>query len=80
IQYHFLPLAISYDGNSLATEHGFQAHVGPMRSKSRGWVRLRSADARDKPRIQFNYLSHEDDRTEMRACVRLTREIFQQPA
>ncbi len=80
IQYHFLPLAISYDGNSLATEHGFQAHVGPMRSKSRGWVRLRSADAREKPRIQFNYLSHEDDRIEMRACVRLTREIFQQPA
>ena len=44
IQYHFLPLAVSYDGNSLATEHGMQAHVGPMRSKSRGWVRLRSTD------------------------------------
>ncbi|PWR18000.1 choline dehydrogenase [Zavarzinia compransoris] len=80
IQYHFLPLAVSYDGNALATEHGFQAHVGPMRSKSRGWVRLRSADARDKPRVFFNYLSHEDDWAEMRACVRLTREIFQQPA
>jgi choline dehydrogenase len=80
IQYHFLPLAVSYDGNSLATEHGMQAHVGPMRSKSRGWVRLRSADPADKPRIFFNYLSHPDDREEMRACVRLTREIFAQPA
>jgi choline dehydrogenase len=80
IQYHFLPLAVSYDGNSLATEHGMQAHVGPMRSKSRGWVRLRSADPADKPRIFFNYLSHPDDREEMRACVRLTREIFSQHA
>jgi choline dehydrogenase len=80
IQYHFLPLAISYDGSSLATEHGFQAHVGPMRSKSRGWVRLSSSDPRQKPRILFNYMSHPDDWTEMRACVRLTREIFQQSA
>lgn len=80
IQYHFLPLAVSYDGNSLATEHGMQAHVGPMRSKSRGWVRLRSADAREKPRVFFNYMSHPDDWAEMRACVRLTREIFGQKA
>ncbi len=80
IQYHFLPLAISYDGKALATEHGFQAHVGSMRSKSRGWARLRSADPFDKPRIQFNYMSHEDDWREMRACVRLTREIFAQAA
>ena len=78
IQYHFLPLAVSYDGKSLATEHGFQAHVGPMRSKSRGWVRLASADPREKPRLFFNYMSHPDDWTEMRACVRLTREIFAQ--
>jgi choline dehydrogenase len=80
IQYHFLPMAVAYDGSSLAQEHGFQAHVGPMRSKSRGWVRLASTDARDKPRILFNYLSHPDDWTEMRACVRLTREIFAQAA
>jgi choline dehydrogenase len=80
IQYHFLPLAVSYDGNSLATEHGCQAHVGPMRSKSRGWVRLRSTDPLEKPRVFFNYLSHPEDREEMRACVRLTREIFAQPA
>ena len=80
IQYHFLPAAISYDGGSLADRHGFQAHVGPMRSKSRGSVRLASPDARDKPLIRFNYMSHPDDWTEMRACVRLTREIFAQPA
>lgn len=80
IQYHFLPMAVSYDGSSLANEHGFQAHVGPMRSKSRGWVRLATPDARDKPRIRFNYLSHPEDLEEMRACVRLTRELFAQPA
>jgi choline dehydrogenase len=80
IQYHFLPMAVSYDGSSLAQEHGFQAHVGPMRSKSKGWVRLASANARDKPRILFNYLSNPDDWVEMRACVRLTREVFAQPA
>jgi choline dehydrogenase len=80
IQYHFLPMAVAYDGSSLAKEHGFQAHVGPMRSKSRGWVRLASANPLDKPRILFNYLSEADDWTEMRACVRLTREIFAQRA
>ncbi|HEX4388103.1 MAG TPA: choline dehydrogenase [Steroidobacteraceae bacterium] len=80
IQFHFLPLAVSYDGSSLAREHGFQAHVGPMRSASTGWVRLRSADAHDKPRILFNYMSRDEDWQEMRACVRLTREIFAQPA
>jgi choline dehydrogenase len=80
IQYHFLPLAVSYDGVNLATEHGFQAHVGPMRSKSRGWVRLKSTDPREHPAILFNYMSHPDDWEEMRACVRLTREIFAQAA
>ena len=80
IQFHFLPMAVAYDGNSLAKEHGFQAHVGPMRSKSRGSVRLASANAQDKPKIRFNYLSHPDDLPEMRACVRLTREIFGQKA
>jgi len=80
IQFHFLPLAVAYDGSTMAEAHGFQAHVGPMRTKSRGWVRLRSADPADKPRIRFNYMSHPDDLVEMRACVRLTREIFAQPA
>jgi len=80
LQYHFLPLAISYDGKALVSGHGFQAHVGPMRSKSRGSVRLRSADPAEKPQIRFNYLSHADDGVEMRAAVRLTREIFAQAA
>jgi choline dehydrogenase len=80
IQFHFLPLAVNYDGSALAREHGFQAHVGPMRSRSRGWVRLRSAEARDKPKILFNYMSRPEDWVEMRACVRLTREIFAQAA
>ncbi|MFT9257166.1 MAG: choline dehydrogenase [Acetobacter sp.] len=80
IQFHFLPLAVTYDGKGLASGHGFQAHVGPMRSKSRGWVRLASANPEDKPRICFNYMSHPDDWVDMRHCVRLTREIFAQKA
>ena len=80
LQYHFLPMAVSYDGSSLATEHGFQAHIGPMRSQSRGWVRLRSPRIEDHPRIFFNYMSQPEDWEEMRACVRLTRELFAQPA
>jgi len=80
IQFHFLPLAVNYDGSALAREHGFQAHVGPMRSRSAGWVRLKSASATDKPLIFFNYMSRPEDWVEMRACVRLTREIFAQPA
>jgi choline dehydrogenase len=80
IQYHFLPLAISYDGKSLASGHGFQVHVGTKRSKSRGWVRLRDADPASLPRVRFNYMSHPDDWLEFRACLRLTREIFAQPA
>jgi choline dehydrogenase len=80
IQYHFLPMAVNYDGSNQATQHGFQAHVGPMRSKSRGSVQLASADAREPPRIRFNYMSHADDWAEARACVRLSREIFSQAA
>jgi choline dehydrogenase len=80
IQFHFLPLAVSYDGSSLAHEHGFQAHVGPMRSHSQGWVYLKSAQPFDPPRILFNYMSQPEDWLQMRACVRLAREIFAQPA
>ena len=80
IQFHFLPLAVSYNGSKMASEHGFQAHVGPMRSKSRGAVKIKSALASDKPEIRFNYLSHEEDWAEMRACVRLTRELFETQA
>ncbi len=80
IQFHFLPLAVRYDGQAAAEGHGFQAHVGPMRSKSRGRVSLRSADPADTPLIRFNYMSHPDDWTEFRTALRLTREIFAQEA
>jgi choline dehydrogenase len=80
IQFHFLPLAVRYDGKVAAGGHGFQAHVGPMRSKSRGRVSLRSADPAEAPAIRFNYMSHPDDWDEFRTCLRLTREIFAQDA
>jgi len=80
LQYHFLPMAVSYDGRAAAEGHGFQAHVGPMRPTSVGHVRLRSADPREAPEIRFNYLATEQDRREMRDAVRLTREIFAQKA
>jgi choline dehydrogenase len=80
LQYHFLPIAASYDGSETAPGHGFQAHVGPMRPTSRGWVKLRSKDPREHPAILFNYMQTEGDRQEMRAAVRLTREIFAQKA
>ncbi|CDX46256.1 choline dehydrogenase, a flavoprotein [Mesorhizobium plurifarium] len=80
IQYHFIPAAVRYDGKSAAKSHGFQAHVGPMRSKSRGSVSLRSPDPKTKPVIRFNYMSHPDDWSEFRHCIRLTREIFGQKA
>ena len=80
IQYHFLPAAMRYDGKAAFAGHGFQVHVGPMRTKSRGFVRVRSNEPKDAPRILFNYMSHPDDWTEFRACVRLTREIIGQKA
>ncbi len=80
IQYHFLPIAVRYDGQAAAEGHGFQAHVGPMRSPSRGHVKLRSADPEDAPSILFNYMSTDQDWADFRNCIRLTREIFSQPA
>ena len=80
IQYHFLPIAVRYDGQVAAEGHGYQAHVGPMRSVSRGQVTLRSADPADNPRIQFNYMSAPSDWEDFRTCIRLTREIFDQAA
>ena len=80
IQYHFLPIAVRYDGQAAAGGHGFQVHTGPMRSKSRGSVTLRSADPREAPAIRFNYMSQPSDWEDFRAAIRLTREIFAQPA
>ncbi len=80
IQYHFLPIAIRYDGQAAAEGHGFQAHVGPMRSASRGAITLRSGDPNDAPKILFNYMSAASDWEDFRTCIRLTREIFGQEA
>ncbi len=80
IQYHFLPIAVRYDGKAAAEGHGFQAHVGPMRSTSRGSITLASGNPADAPKIVFNYMSQERDWEEFRNCIRLTREIFAQDA
>ena len=80
IQYHFLPIAVRYDGKVAAEGHGFQAHVGPMRSASRGAVTLASADPAANPLIRFNYMSHDSDWQDFRKAIRLTREIFGQEA
>ncbi len=80
IEYHFLPAAMRYDGKAAFNAHGFQVHVGPMRTKSRGFVHARSSNPQQPPKILFNYMSHADDWEEFRACVRLTRELFKQPS
>ena len=80
IQYHFMPAAIRYDGRAAFTGHGFQVHVGPNKPESRGYVRISGPAVHDEPEILFNYLSTEQDRQDWRACLRLTREILQQPA
>lgn len=80
IQYHFLPSVVNDHGRKPGDRHAFQVHAGTMRATSRGWIELRSADPRAKPILQPNYLTTEDDREDMRACVKLTREIFAQPA
>ncbi len=80
IQYHFLPIAVRYDGRTAAAGHGFQVHTGPMRSASRGRVSLRSSDPNAAPVIRFNYMSEESDWRDFRRAVRLTREIFEMPA
>ena len=80
IQYHFLPVAIRYDGSSPAGGHGYQVHVGPMNSDARGSVKIKSTDPAQHPALRFNYLSTEQDRREWLEAIRLTREIMNQPA
>lgn len=80
LQYHFLPAAMRYDGREAFDGHGFQVHIGHNKPKSRGYIKAASADPGMAPRIRFNYLEHEEDREGFRACVRLTREIINQPA
>ncbi len=80
IQYHFLPAAVRYDGKKPIKGHGFMILTGPNKPKSRGYVRLRSADPHEHPDILFNYLDREEDRKGFRDCIRLTREVMAQPA
>ncbi|HXH02760.1 MAG TPA: choline dehydrogenase [Candidatus Competibacteraceae bacterium] len=80
LQYHFVPVAMNYDGRNPVQCHGFQAHVGSMRSPSTGWVKLRSRDPQDPPRILFNYMASDIDWQEFRAAVRITREVIAQKA
>lgn len=80
IQYHFLPAAMRYDGQAAFDGHGFQVHVGPNKPESRGSVEVVSSNPNDKPKIEFNYISTEQDKKDWRDCIRLTREILNQPA
>ena len=80
LMFHFLPLAIRYDGSAPAGGHGYQVHVGPMFSDVRGELKIRSADPHQKPLLRFNYLSTERDRREWVEAVRTARHILSQPA
>jgi len=80
LMFHFLPLAIRYDGSAGAPGHGYQVHVGPMYSDARGSVTLRSTDPHDHPALQFNYLSTAQDRREWVEAIRVARRILAQPA
>ena len=80
LQYHFLPIAVRYDGRNASKAHSFQAHVGSMRSPSRGRIKIKSKNAAEHPSILFNYMAHEQDWQEFRAAIRITRDIINQPA
>jgi choline dehydrogenase len=78
--FHFLPIAIRYDGSQPAAEHGYQVHIGPMYSDVRGSVTLKSTDPHQHPALRFNYLSTENDRREWIEMIRAARHILNQPA
>ncbi|RSL31767.1 choline dehydrogenase [Salibacterium salarium] len=80
LMYHFLPLAVRYDGQKADTDHGFQVHVGPMFSDARGSLKIRSKDPKEYPSMVYNYLSTEQDRREWVEAVRVTRDIMSQPS
>ena len=80
LMFHFLPIAIRYDGSSPAGGHGYQVHIGPMYSDARGDLRITSPDPTVKPAIRFNYLSTEQDRREWVEAIRVTRRILGQEA
>uniref|UniRef100_A0AC35TJI7 Choline dehydrogenase n=1 Tax=Rhabditophanes sp. KR3021 TaxID=114890 RepID=A0AC35TJI7_9BILA len=80
IEFHFLPSTVHDDGRENGTCHAFQVHVGPMRSKSVGNIRLKDSNPLSHPLINPNYLNHQDDLKEFRKCIELSREIFSQQA
>jgi choline dehydrogenase len=80
VQFHFLPIAVRYDGSAPSSGHGYQVHVGPTLSDARGWVRILSKDPAQYPSIRFNYLSTDQDRREWVEAIRCTRRILSQPA
>jgi choline dehydrogenase len=80
LMFHFLPVAIRYDGSSPIDGHGYQVHIGPMYADTRGWVRIRSRDPKAHPSMRFNYLSTPTDRREWVEAVRVARDILNQPA
>ena len=80
LMFHFLPVAVRYDGSVPAAGHGYQFHIGPMFSNSRGWVRIQSDDPFQKPKLLFNYLSTQEDRQEWTEAVAVARNIMDQPA
>ena len=80
LMFHFLPLAIRYDGSAPASRHGYQVHVGPMYSDARGSVKIASSDPRAKPVLRFNYLSTAQDRREWVEAIAVARRILGQPA
>ena len=80
LQFHFLAGALAYDGSRALPGHGFQVHLGANKPRSRGRIRLQSADPLAAPDIRFNYLQEEADRVAFRRGIRLTREILAQPA
>jgi choline dehydrogenase len=80
LMFHFLPVAIRYDGSAPTKGHGYQVHIGPMYADTRGWVRIRSRDPKVHPSMQFNYLSTATDRKEWVEAVRVARDILNQPA
>jgi choline dehydrogenase len=80
LMFHFLPVAIRYDGSAPAGDHGYQVHIGPMYSDARGRVRITSADPSVHPALRFNYLSTATDRQEWVEAIRVARHILTQPA
>ncbi len=80
LMFHFLPIAIRYDGSAPSDGHGYQVHIGPMNSDARGSVKIQSTDPNMHPALRFNYLSTDQDRKEWIEAVRAARNILAQPA